>query len=110
MIQECGRDVVIDEPGLLTQRLERSLPRLKQPVQIVFTGFGVGTNRSRLAQLDIVNQKMDIEVMSYDPDSDKVVPKRIVNWFDNGRTDEFLQFDASYELSFVGAPMVGRAV
>src|SRR5687767_7506490 len=35
----------------------------------------------------IVNQKMDVEVMSYDPVADKVVPKRIVNWFDNGIAD-----------------------
>ncbi|MDQ1403824.1 MAG: recombination protein RecA [Actinomycetota bacterium] len=39
----------------------------------------------------IVNQKMDVEVLSYDPKLDAVVPKRIVNWFDNGRTDEFLR-------------------
>ncbi|GAA4888010.1 recombination protein RecA [Streptomonospora salina] len=40
----------------------------------------------------IVNQKMDVEVLSYDPDLDKVVPRRVVNWFDNGETDLFLQF------------------
>ena len=40
----------------------------------------------------IVNQRMPVEVLSYDPDADAVVPKKIVNWFDNGVTDEFLQF------------------
>lgn len=40
----------------------------------------------------IVNQKMDVEVLSYDPETDKVVPRRIVNWFNNGPADEFLQF------------------
>jgi len=40
----------------------------------------------------IVNQKLPVEVLSYDPELDAVVPKRVVNWFDNGRTDEFLQF------------------
>jgi recombination protein RecA len=40
----------------------------------------------------IVNQRMPVEVLSYDPDTDAVVPKKIVNWFDNGVTDEFLQF------------------
>ncbi len=39
----------------------------------------------------VVNQKMDVEVLSYDFDSGEVVPRRIVNWFDNGPTDEFLQ-------------------
>ncbi|MDV6014506.1 recombinase RecA [Haloechinothrix sp. LS1_15] len=40
----------------------------------------------------IVNQKMDVEVMSYDPDLGKIVPRRVVNWFNNGRADEFLHF------------------
>jgi recombination protein RecA len=40
----------------------------------------------------IVNQRMDVEVLSYDAESGAIVPRRIVNWFDNGRTDEFLQF------------------
>ncbi|HEX2088974.1 MAG TPA: recombinase RecA [Actinomycetota bacterium] len=40
----------------------------------------------------IVNQRRPVEVLSYDPEAGKVVPKRVVNWFNNGRTDEFLQF------------------
>ncbi len=40
----------------------------------------------------IVNQKMDVEVLAVDPDTGKVEPKRIVNWFDNGNADRFLQF------------------
>jgi recombination protein RecA len=40
----------------------------------------------------IVNQRMDVEVLSYDPETDRVVPRRIVNWFNNGPADEFLQF------------------
>ncbi len=40
----------------------------------------------------IVNQRLPVEVLSYDPAVGAVVPKRVVNWFDNGRTDEFLQF------------------
>jgi recombination protein RecA len=40
----------------------------------------------------IVNQRMDVEVLSYDPELDKVVPKRIVNWFNNGPAERFLQF------------------
>jgi recombination protein RecA len=40
----------------------------------------------------IVNQRMDVEVLSYDPDTDRVVPRRIVNWFNNGRAEQFLQF------------------
>jgi recombination protein RecA len=40
----------------------------------------------------IVNQRMPVEVLSYDSKVGAVVPKRIVNWFDNGVTEEFLQF------------------
>src|ERR671919_220885 len=40
----------------------------------------------------IVNQKIPVKVLSYDPERGEVVPKRVVNWFDNGRTEEFLQF------------------
>ncbi|MEX2624156.1 MAG: recombinase RecA [Acidimicrobiia bacterium] len=39
----------------------------------------------------IVNQRLPVEVLSYDFASGEIVPKRVVNWFDNGRTDRFLQ-------------------
>jgi recombination protein RecA len=40
----------------------------------------------------IVNQRLPVEVLSYDPELGAVVPGKVVNWFDNGPTDEFLQF------------------
>ena len=39
----------------------------------------------------IVNQRLPVEVLSYDPAVGAVVPKKVVNWFDNGKTDKFLQ-------------------
>jgi len=39
----------------------------------------------------IVNQRLPVEVLSYDPTLGAIVPKKVVNWFDNGKTDEFLQ-------------------
>ena len=39
----------------------------------------------------IVNQRMPVEVLSYDPEAGAIVPKKVVNWFDNGVTDKFLQ-------------------
>jgi recombination protein RecA len=39
----------------------------------------------------IVNQKLPVEVLSYDPEIGAIVPKKIVNWFDNGPTEAFLQ-------------------
>ncbi|MHB8671107.1 MAG: recombinase RecA [Acidimicrobiales bacterium] len=40
----------------------------------------------------IVNQRLPVEVLSYDPEVGAIVPRRVVNWYDNGRTDRFLQF------------------
>ena len=39
----------------------------------------------------IVNQRLPVEVLSYDAKVGAIVPKRVVNWFDNGTTDKFLQ-------------------
>jgi recombination protein RecA len=39
----------------------------------------------------IVNQRLPVEVLSYDSELGVVVPKKVVNWFDNGVTERFLQ-------------------
>ncbi len=39
----------------------------------------------------IVNQRLPVEVLSYDPKAGAIVPKRVVNWFDNGKTNQFLR-------------------
>lgn len=43
----------------------------------------------------IVNQQMDVDVLSYNPETGKVEPRRIVDWHDNGLTDMFLQFEVA---------------
>lgn len=40
----------------------------------------------------IVNQKMDVEVLSYDFETGQIVPRKVTNWFNNGKTEEFLHF------------------
>jgi recombination protein RecA len=40
----------------------------------------------------IVNQKQQVEVMSYNHTTGQFEPRPIVNWFNNGPTDTFLQF------------------
>jgi recombination protein RecA len=40
----------------------------------------------------IVNQRMKVEVLSYDPGADRIVARPVVGWFNNGRTERFLQF------------------
>jgi len=41
----------------------------------------------------IVNQRKPVEVLSYDPATGRIEPRRIVNWYDNGNADHFLQFE-----------------
>jgi recombination protein RecA len=47
-------------------------------------------SRERIGK--IVNQKMPVEVLSYDAELGKMVPRKVVNWFNNGKTEEFLHF------------------
>jgi recombination protein RecA len=71
--------------------------QLREKIGVMFGCFSYGT-RVQLADGTtekigkIVDQKLDVEVMSYDPDSDSIVARRVVNWFDNGNADHFLQF------------------
>jgi recombination protein RecA len=62
--------------------------------------FGCMSSNTRVTLADgsqekigkIVNQRLPVEVLSYDPETGKTVPRRVVNWFNNGKADEFLQF------------------
>jgi recombination protein RecA len=71
--------------------------QLREKIGVMFGCFSYG---ARVVLADgtqekigkIVNQRMPVEVLSYDPASGAVVPRKVVNWFDNGVTDEFLQF------------------
>ena len=40
----------------------------------------------------IVDQRMDVEVLTYDSHADKIVARPITNWFNNGATSQFLRF------------------
>ncbi|CAN5127894.1 intein-containing recombinase RecA [soil metagenome] len=40
----------------------------------------------------LVNQRRDVEVLSYNPDTGDIEPRRIVEWYDNGPAEQFLQF------------------
>ena len=71
--------------------------QLREKIGIMFGCFNYST-RVTLADGTqekigkIVNQRMDLEVLSYDPATNRVEPRRIVNWFDNGPAERFLQF------------------
>jgi recombination protein RecA len=43
----------------------------------------------------IVDQRMPVEVMSMDPETGEISPKRIVEYYDNGQTDDWLRFEVA---------------
>jgi recombination protein RecA len=43
----------------------------------------------------IVNQRLPVEVMSMDPETGEISPRRIVEYHNNGKTDEWLQFEVA---------------
>ena len=71
--------------------------QLREKVGIVYGCFSYNT---RVTLADgrqeligrIVNQKLPVEVLSFDQETGRIVSRRVVNWFDNGKTDEFLRF------------------
>ncbi|HVT78215.1 MAG TPA: recombinase RecA [Acidimicrobiales bacterium] len=87
----------------LTANLNRSnticifINQLREKIGVMFGCCSYGT-RVTLADGTqekigkIVNQKLPVEVLTYDAEADRVVARKVVNWFDNGVTDEFLQF------------------
>jgi recombination protein RecA len=70
--------------------------QLREKIGVVYGCFQYG---ARVVLADgstekigkIVNQKLPVEVLSYDAKTGAIVPKRVVNWFNNGTTEEFLQ-------------------
>jgi protein RecA len=43
----------------------------------------------------IVSQRMPVRVMSMDPETGRISPKRIAEYYNNGRADEFIQFEVA---------------
>jgi recombination protein RecA len=41
----------------------------------------------------IVNQRLPVEILSWDPATGRIAPRRVINWFNNGRAERFLQFE-----------------
>jgi recombination protein RecA len=71
--------------------------QLREKIGVMFGCFSYDT-RVTLADGSqekigkIVNQKLPVEVMTYDFDKGEIVAKPITNWFDNGVAERFLQF------------------
>ncbi len=87
----------------LTANLNRSqticifINQLREKIGVM---FGCCSSRTLVTLADgskerigkIVRDKLPVEVLSYDAELDAIVPKRVVNWFDNGPTEEFIRF------------------
>src|SRR5499427_921873 len=71
--------------------------QLREKIGVMFGCFSYGT-RVTLADGTqekigkIVNQKLPVEVLAYDEALGKIVPRKVVNWFNNGPAEQFLQF------------------
>jgi recombination protein RecA len=71
--------------------------QLREKIGVMFGCFNYST-RVQLADGTtekigkIVNNKLGVEVLSYDPETDRIVPRKVMNWFNNGPAEQFLQF------------------
>ena len=87
----------------LTANLNRTktiaifINQLREKIGVMFGCLSYGT---RITLADgtqekvgkIVNQRLPVEVLSYDFERDELVAKPVTDWFDNGVAERFLQF------------------
>jgi recombination protein RecA len=73
--------------------------QLREKIGVMFGCLSANTSvlladgsRERIAT--IVNKRLPVEVMSMDPDTGAISPRRIVNYFRNGQTDDWLRIEA----------------
>jgi recombination protein RecA len=94
----------------LTAAISRSgtavvfINQIREKIGVMFGCFHYSTRvvladgrREKIGK--IVNQRLAVEVLSWDPTTGRIEPRRVVNWFDNGRTERFLQFEVEGGLS-----------
>jgi RecA/RadA recombinase len=70
--------------------------QLREKIGVMFGCFHgdqsvVLANGSRRSIGEIVEGRLPVEVLSYDPESGRIEPRPVINWFDNGEADEFLR-------------------
>src|SRR6059036_996826 len=84
----------------LTAAISRSgcvvvfINQIREKIGVMFGCFHYNTrivlaDGTRMKIGKIVNQRLPVEVLSYDPHSGAIVPRKVVNWFDNGRAEAF---------------------
>jgi recombination protein RecA len=112
---ELDGDMGDSLPGLQARLMSQALRKLTAAISrsgtvMIFINqirekigvmFGCLSYSTRVALADgrtekigkIVNQRRPVEVLSWDPVTGRIEPRRIVNWFNNGRAERFLQFE-----------------
>ena len=88
----------------LTAAISRSgvvmifINQIREKIGVMFGCFHYNTRvvladgrREKIGK--IVNQRLPVEVLSYDPATGRIEPRRVVNWFNNGRAERFIQFE-----------------
>jgi recombination protein RecA len=73
--------------------------QIREKIGVMWGCFSYGTRvtladgtQERIGK--VVNQRKPIEVLSYNFENGKVEPRKVVDWYRNGKTDHFLQFTA----------------
>jgi recombination protein RecA len=73
--------------------------QIREKIGVMFGCFSYGTrvtladgSQERIGK--IVNQRRPVEVLSYNFESGRVEPRRVIDWYKNGKADHFLQFTA----------------
>ena len=90
----------------LTAAISRSgcvvifINQIREKIGVMFGCFSYDTqvvlaDGRREAIGKIVKQRLPVEVLSYDPLTGRVEARRVVNWFDNGETDSFIEFEVA---------------
>jgi recombination protein RecA len=106
---EMGDSHVGLQARLMSQALRKLAGAIKQSnACVIFTNqlrekvgvmFGCLSGDTRVTLADgteetiqrIVDEKLDVEVLSYNVETQQFEPRSIINWFDNGTADEFLR-------------------
>jgi RecA/RadA recombinase len=90
----------------LTAAISRSgcvvifINQIREKIGVMFGCFSYETqvvlaDGRREAIGKIVEQRLPVEVLSYDPFTGRIESRRVVNWFDNGETDLFIEFEVA---------------
>ncbi|HET9926186.1 MAG TPA: recombinase RecA [Methylomirabilota bacterium] len=112
---ELDGDMGDSLPGLQARLMSQALRKLTAAISrsggaVIFINqirekigvmFGCFSYTTRVTLADgrsekigkIVSQRLPVQVLSYDPETGRIEPRRVVSWFDNGRAERFLQFE-----------------